>query len=146
MKIDVSEVLKEVGSELGIDVEEKISFPKDGLKLVKPVRIKARLTNAGEKLLLKGSAETEAALSCSRCLKDFSLPLKVEFEEKFSQNIKPEPSGKKEIELGEDDFVFPIEGKRIDLLEIMRQNLLTALPIKPLCSKDCRGIKEKEEK
>ncbi|MBI5078545.1 hypothetical protein HZB08_00795, partial [Candidatus Saganbacteria bacterium] len=43
----------------------------------------------------------------------------------------------KEIELKEADFVYSIEkDNSLDLDEIVRQNLLLALPIKPLCRQE----------
>jgi len=48
---------------------------------------------------------------------------------------------KEETELKESDFVYPVEkDNTIDLNELIRQNILLALPIKSLCDNNCKGV------
>ncbi len=158
MKIDVSEVLKAIGNEIKIEESEKISFPQDDLTLSKPVKVKLNLVNTGRTLLLRGNIKTAVRLSCCRCLKEFDCPISIDIEEEFSRKAtKTKSGGKKssgkkidEVELKEEDFIFKIDNDNtIDLSETIRQNLLTSLPIKPLCSKNCKGLvgeKQKQKK
>ncbi len=144
MKIDLTELLQKVGNEADLEETEKISFPEDNLALVQPVKAELHLVNTGVSVLVKGKIETEAELECSRCLKTFKLPLSVKIEEEFSRRI-PEHKKGGEIELKEEDFVYPIgKDNSIDLTEVIRQNLLLALPIKTLCKPDCKGIQSSE--
>ena len=141
MKIDLTELLRKVGNESHLHLESKLSFPEDGLTLTQPVKLDLDLVNAGESVLLQGSLATEAELSCSRCLNSFRKPMSVKLQEEYVKELLP-PSGKKrsrETELREEDFVYPIEkDNSIDLTEIIRQNLLLALPIKILCQEKCK--------
>ncbi|MDD5382226.1 MAG: DUF177 domain-containing protein [Candidatus Margulisbacteria bacterium] len=140
MKIDLTELLRKAGNEAEIEETEKISFPEDNLNLTKPVKIEAHLTNTGTSVLANGEIDTEAELECSRCLKTFRQPISVKIDETFSRKI-PEPKRKGAGELKEEDFVYPIEkDNTIDLTEVVRQNLILALPIKTLCSQNCQGI------
>jgi len=140
MKIDLTELLQKVGNEAEVEQSEEVSFPEDDLRLTKPVKIKLHLVNTGTSVLIKGEVETEAELECSRCLKTFKLPLSVKIEEEFSRS-KPEYKSGGEIELKEEDFVYPIEkDNTIDLTEVIRQDLLLAIPLKTLCSPDYKGI------
>jgi len=141
VKIDLKELLREVGNETEIEMEERVSFPEDGLVLTKPVSIKAHLTNTGTLVLLDGTLETEAELDCSRCLKKFRFPLAASLSEEYSREPSPSEGKRgKGIELKEEDFVYPIAAdSSIDFDEVIRQNLLLALPIKPLCSAACKG-------
>lgn len=142
MKIDLTEVLQKVGNEAALEESEKISYPEDNLNLTKPVNIKIHLVNTGDSVLLKGKIEAEAELECSRCLKAFNLPLSLEIEEEFAKKA-PEHRRAEELELKEEDFVYPIEkDNSIDLSEVIRQNLLLALPMKALCQPDCKGIQK----
>ncbi|MFC1568126.1 DUF177 domain-containing protein [Candidatus Margulisiibacteriota bacterium] len=141
MKIDLTELLQKVGNEADIEQEDKVSFPDDDLNLTQPVKIDLHLVNTGPSVLLLGTAETEAELECSRCLKKYLVPLKIELEEEFSQAPLVPKKGK-ESELKAEDFVSPIgKDNTIDLTELIRQDLLLALPIKTLCEPDCKGIK-----
>ena len=141
MKIDLTEVLQKVGNEVDVEETDKISFPDDDLNLSKPVKVKLHMVNTGDSVYLTGDAETEAELECSRCLKKYKVPLAIDLEEEFSKEpFIPKSNGS--TELRPEDFVSPIEkDNTIDLTELIRQDLLLSLPIKTLCSPDCKGIK-----
>jgi len=140
MKIDLTEVLHKVGNETNIEETDKISFPEDNLTLTQPVKVNLHLVNAGMSVLANGKAKTEAELECSRCLKKYKVPLAIDIDEEFSKEpFEPKSGGA--VDLKAEDFVYPIEkDNTIDLAEILRQDLLLAIPIKTLCSPDCRGI------
>lgn len=141
MKIDLTELLQKVGNETDLELTEKSRYSEDDLNLTKPAKIRLHLVNTGTSVLVKGQVETELELECSRCLKTFKYPVRVEVEEEFSKR-PAEFKGGRETELKEADFIYPIEkDNSIDLSEVIRQNLLLAIPIKTLCSPDCKGIK-----
>jgi len=143
-KIDVSELLKAVGNEERVKTSEEFNFTE--LNIVAPIDINIKLLNIGKGILLSGTIGTVVRLSCCRCLEEFDLTVNLEIEEEYSFKQSQAPKkGKKEIELKEKDFVFPIESDNtIDLGEAIRQNILTALPIKPLCSDLCKGIRREK--
>jgi uncharacterized protein len=142
MKIDLTQLLRKVGNEAAFEESEKTSYPEDNLNLTKPVSINIHLVNTGTSVLVKGKIETEAELECSRCLKAFNLPLSVEIEEEFSKK-GPEHRRAEEVELKGEDFVYPIEkDNSINLSEVIRQNLLLAMPMKTLCQLNCNGIQK----
>lgn len=142
MKIDLTELLQKVGRET--DIEDtldpaKISSEQDNLKLVVPVKVDLHLTNVGGSVFVRGTIKTELELECSRCLKPYNLPVTAQIEEEYSLSM-PEKTGK-DVELHEEDFVYPIEkDNSINLSETIRQNLLLTIPIKTLCSANCPGI------
>jgi len=147
VKTDLTELLQKVGNEADIEQSSRISFADDELILTQPVKTKLHLVNTGTVVLVKGKAETEAELECSRCLKKFKMPLSIEIDEEFALEM-PAPRHKKgkEVELHEEDFVYPIEADNtVDLTEVIRQDLLLALPMQALCSKDCQGIKSQKK-
>ena len=145
MKIDLTELLSKPGNETDIEKSVEVNFAEDGLSLTQPVKVSLHLTNTGSSVLLDGKIETVAELECARCLESFELPLKAEVAEEFSQEVVARAT-KKVVELKKEDFVYPIESDNsINLTELIRQELLLALPIKLLCLKDCQGI-TKEEK
>ena len=141
MKIDLTEVLQKIGNEADVDLAQKLNFPGDGLDLAGPAKIELHLVNTGASVLLNGTVEAAVEQECSRCLQKFQAPVVVKLAEEYAKT-PPEPKGKKgkEIELREQDFVYPIAGDNtLDLEETIRQNLLLALPMKPLCKPDCKG-------
>ncbi|MFA4967153.1 MAG: DUF177 domain-containing protein [Candidatus Margulisiibacteriota bacterium] len=138
IKIDITPLLNGVGGTLKIEEEETVSYPEDNLILTSPVRVTGKFVNAGEVIVFAGKVKTTVLINCAHCLKEFEYPLEFEFEEEYNREGKLE--GK--------DFVFSIDpDNTIDLLEIIRQNILTELPIRPLCSEKCLEpeVKEKDK-
>ena len=158
MKIDVTDLLKSFGAELKLDRSETLSFPplgdadkEDRLVLTSPVSVKVKLTNTGRSVLVSGTLKTTVRMTCSRCLKNFDLPVILSIEEEYSKSapvIRIKKAGE-EIELKEKDFVFEIgEDNIIDLGEAIRQNVIVSLPIKPICNKACKlpeTVKDKKK-
>jgi len=141
MKIDLTELMRKVGNETDLEDTEKVSFAEDGLVLLQPVKLSLHLVNTGLSVLVSGKIETEAELACSRCLKKMRLPLKIDVAEEYSKQ-PPEPIARKGklVELKEEDFIYPLgKDNTLDLTEMIRENLLLAIPIKPLCQTACKG-------
>lgn len=142
MKIDVSDLLKTLGAVLNIEISEKLSFKKeDGLALASPVKVKLKLVNTGDSVLVSGNIRADVKLSCCRCLKEFIWPANISIEEEYSkkeQEVQVDEEDE-EVELKEKDFVFEISDDNIiDLDEAIRQNIIVSLPIKPLCHEQCK--------
>jgi uncharacterized protein len=113
------------------------------LRFDSPLQIDIRLRWVSGFVAASGVLRTSVRLSCSRCLGDFSLPLTIPFEATYSEQAQaPAPAGEEaEIELTADAIdQFPINGREIDLLEAIGEQVLLALPIRPLCREDCRGL------
>jgi len=138
IRIDITPLLASVGRKLEIDEEETVSYPEDNLILTSPIKISGKLLNTGETILFSGKVETKVRLNCGHCLKDFDYPLKFSFEEEYSKKPKYAAGKSGEVKLTEKDFIFAVEpDNTIDLSEVIRQNILTELPIQPLCDKLC---------
>lgn len=153
MKIDISDLLKEVGSELKVEAVEEFTFEGDDIKLCSPVTVKLKLVNTGHAVLVTGSLKARVSSSCGRCLKEFEHPVDIKIEEEYAKPGAQEEDDeweddKCEVELKDTDFVFEIsEQNIIDLDEAIRQNIIVSLPIKAVCSKDCKiPILKKERK
>ncbi len=141
--VNISPILKNIGEKIEIDEAEKISYTDDGIDLVAPVNVKGVFTNTGTNILFSGRVDTVVKLSCGRCLSEFDYPLSFQMEEEYSRlnhRKKREEDNLEERELTAEDFVFSIGGdNRIDLSEAVRQNIITELPIQPLCKISCQG-------
>lgn len=140
MKIDVSDLLKHIGSELKVDKSEELPLKDDDFSVTSPINVKLKLVNTGSSVLVTGTLKTKVKMCCCRCLKEYEQPISIKIEEQYSKKVPSVTKHKKdeEIELKEKDFVFEIsEENIIDLSEAIRQNIIVALPIKPLCSRNC---------
>jgi uncharacterized protein len=80
-----------------------------------------------------------ARLCCARCLKEFVFG----FSESFAVALLPVSSAPQEDEtqLGRDELdVRFFEAPEVDLVEVATEQLLLALPMKPLCGEACKGL------
>jgi DUF177 domain-containing protein len=121
--------------EHGADVAHK----DEDLRLSGPVDFAADVHKDHEKVRLKGRVRGTLALDCSRCLEPYSLPADAAFDVLFlpaSSNV-----GESEREVQEDDVgVSYYKDDVIDLNDVMREQFYLAMPMKPLCREDCRGL------
>jgi len=137
MIIDVSLQLKQpVGSERRYRIDEAIDSPNVGEVAIQG-EVRLIRTNGG--ILMTGSLNARVHAVCSRCLGAFdqSVPLKV--EEEFLPVVDPATGVR--LRWPVEDTVFVIDANQeIDLGEVVRQYILLALPMKPLCLEDCAGL------
>jgi len=141
IKIDITPLLKSVGNKLRIDEKETVSYLEDGLDLTSPITIEGEMVNAGRGILFEGKISTMVRLNCSRCLKEIEVPLSFEMEEEFRRRGREGADRKVKVELQDEDFYSEIlSDNTIDLSEAVRQDLLTELPMQPLCNEECKGV------
>jgi len=81
-------------------------------------------------LLLTGRFSGATELTCVRCLRSFDHTQSWKLTEDFALNEKT---------VSESGLIVP-EDAQIDLQPILRDYALLEVPIKPLCSNDCRGL------
>ncbi len=136
MQINVSQLLKEpVGAERDYSLSGTVNIMENGSRSA--VEGKVRLTRTNRSILVKGSLTAIIDMDCARCLNSFGCPLVLEFEEEY---FPAHTISGFDLPPDEDDMLTIDENQSIDLTEIIRQYALTAIPMKPLCRDDCRGL------
>ena len=103
-----------------------------------PVRGGIEILRTNRGVLVTGTLASEVTEECSRCLEPYVQQLAVEIEEEFlsSEDVPSVPEG----DVLDDDY-FKISPERIvDLTEAVRQAILLARPMKPLCKEACAGL------
>jgi uncharacterized protein len=95
------------------------------------------LEMSGDDVLLRGDLRGTLEMPCARCLEPariaVDIPLTVSFVEKSDDDDAEDASD------DADDVVF-FDGAEIDLGLEMRDEILLALPINPMCQDDCLGL------
>ncbi len=88
---------------------------------------------------LVGRVQTTLELPCGRCLEPFTTPVDQTFDLRYQPHTENTGEGEREIE--EDDLTTAFyENDEIDLGHLMQEQFLLALPMKPLCGVDCKGL------
>ena len=107
-----------------------------------PVHLVMDIHKDGDAYRVSGRVTTRLRLECGRCLDAFEIPVDSPFELRYV----PEPAashaaGAADQEMSEDDLTTAYyREEKIDLGELMHEQFVLALPMKPLCSDDCRGL------
>jgi uncharacterized protein len=138
MEINVSQQLKSnIGNVREFEISEVIDIMGIGASSLIEGSVKLTRTNRG--ILVQGTLYTKVPVECSRCLKVFDYPLTFNIEEEYFPLIDVNSGAP--VEIPEDSDSFTIDEHHIlDLSEAIRQNALLAIPMKPLCRKDCSGL------
>lgn len=138
MDMNVSQLLREpIGSTRNYDIDEAMDITGEGNK--SRVKGSCNMIRTQRSILVKCSLNTELELSCSRCLGKFKHPVKIKFNEEFFPTLDVQ-SGVP-VPPPEDSGSFTIdEHHTLDLKEAIRQYALLAIPMKPLCKKNCAGL------
>ena len=98
-----------------------------------------RLTRTNRGLLVQGTLRSAIAQTCSRCLRDIEWPVEIELDEEALQSIDF-TSGLPVDTTEEPDALRLTDHHELDLEEEVRDGLLLAEPIAPLCREDCPGL------
>lgn len=91
------------------------------------MRLDARLESVHEGILVSANVQTTMAAECGRCLKNFTTPFQVEFQELFAYT----PTEAEE---------YGVHGDHVDLESPLRDAVVLALPFQPVCRPDCPGL------
>nr|CAA9286330.1 hypothetical protein AVDCRST_MAG63-4014 [uncultured Armatimonadetes bacterium] len=121
-------------------------YPEKDIDYAGPLEGEVTLTNTGALLLLRGHVAADLALECGRCLARTVQPVEAELEEEFDLVTAHNAFHQEEVQaVDEDSPASVIKGNVLDLGDLLRQNLLLAAPLQPLCSEECPGIPLNEE-
>jgi uncharacterized protein len=107
-------------------------------RVMAPVDLRMTIHKDHARFRLVGTVSTVLELSCSRCLEPFPLPVRAGFDLRFlpqSENVGDEREVK-----GDDFSESFYQDDVIDLGQVIEEQFYLALPMKPLCRADCRGL------
>src|SRR5689334_20954244 len=113
--------------------------PEEDFRVVQPIALAFDIFKDKQQFRLVGRVKTTLELPCSRCLEPFTLPVDQTFDLRYQPHAQNTGEGEREIE--EDDLTTAFyENDEIDLGQLMREQFYLALPMKPLCADDCKGL------
>ena len=132
MLLDISAVLKSSMEKLGFEKEIEISdmdFSEFGAEFLKSAKVSGTVKNVVGVVELSAHVDCEYNTACSRCGEDLVKNLSFDFEQTYVKE-----------QTAEAEDALTLEGKTIDLKDIVCKNIVLQLPLKQLCSEDCKGI------
>jgi len=90
-----------------------------GIAYKQPIQAKLSVHLVGRTLLVEGRLATTAVLECNRCLREFNHRVTVK------------------------DYTYSAEvrgDETVDLTKSIREHIILSLPMKRLCSAECKGL------
>jgi uncharacterized protein len=119
---------------------EELDLEEEGARVSADAAVRGGATRKGEQVRLRGEIKTEVELLCDRCAAPERAPLAVEFDTSFiPQEVEAVKAENVELQ-AEDLILSSYEGDAVDLDELVREQILLALPSRHLCREDCKGL------
>ncbi|MGW3113566.1 YceD family protein [Streptomyces sp. NPDC001091] len=129
---------REVDAPRDLGIEGVVGVPEGA-----PLELELRLESVMGGVLVTGTARAQAKGECVRCLEPVGLELEADFQEMFSYpdaddrgRVIAEPGDDAE----DDEDRQYIEDGLIDLEPLLRDAVVLALPMQPVCQDDCQGL------
>lgn len=123
--------------------KDEVELEEEGARLIADAAVRGSASRKGQEVRLRGEIRTEMELLCDRCLAPARTPLEVQFETSFIPQ-EVEAVKAENVELQAEDLVLSAyEGDAVDLDEVVREQILLALPSRHLCRDDCKGLCQK---
>jgi uncharacterized protein len=111
----------------------------EDLELADPIEGTIRVSRTNRGVIVQGRLDTAIATQCSRCLRDIEVPLAFEIEEEALPTIDIE-TGQPLDWSTEPDAIRLNAAHELELEPVVREAILLAEPIAPLCRADCPGL------
>jgi uncharacterized protein len=131
MIIRVSDIPEE-----GLQVEDRAAFRfADATWRLDSVSL--AVTRDGDDVDVVGRIDATVPQTCGRCLEEYPATVQAAVDVRFA----PRPAASHNAELGRDDLdVDFYDNDELDLGALVENETTLALPMKPLCREDCRGL------
>ncbi len=115
-----------------VDVEVEahgMAVTTAGIPDGEPVKVIGVIDSALSGVEFAGRVESRWEGECRRCLDVVAEPINVELAVSFLPDLRED----------DDADAYPIQGDFVDLGEVVREELMLALPLSPLCTDGCGG-------
>jgi uncharacterized protein len=138
MKIEFKKGLEDWSETLKLEESpEALELCAEGASFDHPVKVDLLVSKSGDQLICRGKVNTSVRLECSRCLSVYDEPLisSLDFVVDFGESAQ-------EYRSEEEDnyFVADPSSDSFQIDNLVRETIILALPLKPLCSEDCKGL------
>jgi uncharacterized protein len=134
-------ITREVAAPADLGIDGVIGVPEGS-----PVELDLRLESVMEGVLVTGTARATAQGECVRCLEPLRREVAADYQEMFSY---PDPDSgdarghrkaAADDDVEDDEDITPLEDGMFDLEPVLRDAVVLALPMQPVCREDCAGL------
>jgi uncharacterized protein len=118
---------------------DALDFEDSGLSLNTELHASGEVEKTAAEVVVRGSITGDGEIECSRCLQPVEQKLKIDFQANF---VRPEHFSvdqEKEVPVSDLDTDV-LEGDRLDIKDIVREQILLNVPEQVFCKPDCKGL------
>jgi uncharacterized protein len=134
MKITISEIPDE-----GIELDLTGNIQSDAVRVLTPVKASLRFDRVEPQLIARGVLSGTVELQCARCLRNFESKIVSQLNVVYHPADELSRHEQHELKSDELDTVF-YTGDILETDDLLKDQLILNLPMKPLCSSDCKGF------
>jgi uncharacterized protein len=109
------------------------------VRLTAPAAVTGKVKLSGNEVFVSGHVDTRAQVECDRCLQPVEAPVSADFTLEYITGSEYESSEVAELTEAEMS-VAVFDGEGLDVDEIVKEQILLAVPTRMLCREDCKGI------
>jgi uncharacterized protein len=109
------------------------------VRLTAPAAVNGKVRLSGNEVFVSGHVDSRAQVECDRCLQPVEAPVSADFTLEYITGSEYESSEVAELTEAEMS-VAVFDGEGLDVDEIVKEQILLAVPTRMLCREDCKGI------
>jgi uncharacterized protein len=109
------------------------------VRLTAPAAVTGKVRLSGNEVFVSGHVDSRAQVECDRCLQPVEAPVSADFTLEYITGSEYESSEVAELTEAEMS-VAVFDGEGLDVDEIVKEQILLAVPTRMLCREDCKGI------
>jgi uncharacterized protein len=134
------------GLHLSCDVQaDDLALGPEDVRIPGGLAMTVSALKAGTIVHVTGMLSGTARRQCVRCLKEYDDALRLPLVGEYRSDTDPKgrPPGRESPERpggDADDDAYVYAGEEIELGGMLREQVLLATPMQPLCHEDCRGL------
>jgi uncharacterized protein len=139
MRIELDKLVEHGGKFTRLYQANDLPLDDPEVRLIGSAEVSGRLRRDGNDVALRGKLTTKLEVVCGRCLQPIELPISADFSERFVREVSWAAEEQHEL-LAEDLNISVFDGEGIELDDLVREELLLAVPVNVLCREDCKGL------
>ena len=137
MKIELKRTSEDFSQKLNLEERpEVLKLKAEDVTFEKPLKVELSVTKSQDQLICRGKVRTSAKMECSRCLAEYEESISSDLD--FVIDLAGNLDGMKSEEEGY--FFAEPSSAFFEIDDLVREAIILSLPLKPLCSEDCKGL------
>ncbi len=139
MRVEIARLDNKVGKFAHEYAAADLVLDDDRIVLAGSPRVSGRICGTEHKVVVEGEFAGIAEVECDRCLQPLELPISSDFRLEY---VTAETYKSLETtELAQEDLALSIfDGEFVDVDDIVREQLLLAIPTHAICQENCKGF------